>query len=73
MSISHLFRDESSSEETWWKGEVVDVDVESEDKFNPNFFVLYSEEAMDPTEVDSEDYFLVPLMSDYLNGCLHFT
>ena len=39
-TIDHLFNDSESGENTWWRGEVVDVDVDSEDQKNPDFLSL---------------------------------
>ena len=50
---------------------MIDVDIESEDKENPNFFILYKESAddiMDFANANDDDYFLEPLINDYLNG-----
>ena len=51
---------------------MIDVDIDSEDKENPNFFILYKESADDfldlPNINDDDYYFLEPLISDYFNG-----
>ena len=38
-TINHLYKD--NGEETWCGGEVFDVDIDSEDMENPDFFVTY--------------------------------
>ena len=49
-SILHLYTDDENNEDTWWPAEVVDVDIDSSDMSNPDFFVLYGdvEESTDP-------------------------
>ena len=50
---------------------MIDVDIESEDKENSNFFILYKESAddiFDLANVNDDDYFLEPLINDYLKG-----
>ena len=37
--------DAVTKEDTWWDAEVIDADIKSEDKENPNFFILYKESA----------------------------
>ena len=38
-SILHLYTEEESNNDTWWPAEVVDVDIESSDMNNPDFYV----------------------------------
>ena len=71
-SISHLFIDAITGEETWWEAEVADMDIESSDRENPDFFVRYFS-SEDEEEVDDDDFYLLPLFEDYLNGCIRFT
>ena len=50
---------------------MIDVDTESEDKENPNFFILYkgsADDILDLANVNDDGYFLEPLINDYLNG-----
>ena len=37
--IDHLFTDKDSGADNWWRAEVVDIDEDSSDKDNPDFFV----------------------------------
>ena len=70
-TIKHKYNDAVTREDTWWDAEVIDVDIASEDKENPNFFILYKESAvdfLDLANINDDDYFLEPLISDYLNG-----
>ena len=49
---------------------MIDVSIESEDKENPNFFILYKEsddDILDLANVNDDNYFLEPLINDYLN------
>ena len=39
-TIDHLFSDSEIGENTWWRGEVVDVDVDCEDQKNSDFLSL---------------------------------
>ena len=58
-------------EDTWWDDEVIDLDTESEDKKNSNFFNLYKESAddfLDLAKLNDDYYFVEPLINDYLNG-----
>ena len=50
--------------------EIEREDIESEDKENPNFFILYKESADDILDLANinDDYFLEPWINDYLNG-----
>ena len=40
-SIHHLFYDTDTEENVWWDGEVMDIDVTSEDKNNRNYLIWY--------------------------------
>lgn len=77
VSIKHLYSDQVTGEETWWSAEVRDVDDESEDLNNPEFFVVY-ENVLQDDEGNEEDlgnepeYYLIPLLHDYLNGWVRF-
>ena len=58
-------------EDTRWDDEVIDLDTESEDKKNSNFFNLYKESAddfLDLAKLNDDYYFVEPLINDYLNG-----
>lgn len=68
-TIDHLFSDSQTGENTWWRGEVVDVDVDSEDQENPDFFVTYDECESDDKE---NEWLLMPLFEDYLKRCIQF-
>ena len=67
-TINPLYVD--NGEETWWRGEVVDVDIDSEDMENPDFFVTYVNYSSN--QEDENEWFLVPLFEDYLKGRVHF-
>ena len=59
----------------WWDAEVVDVDMDSADMDNPDFFITYknsSDEIIDFSKINNSDYFLEPLLNDYLNGSVKF-
>ena len=69
-TIKHKY-DAVTKEDTWWDAEVIDVDIESEDTENLYFFILYKESAddiLDLANINDDDYFLEPLINDYLNG-----
>ena len=69
-TIKHKY-DAVTKEDTWWDAEVIDVDIESEDKENPKFFILYkgfAHNILDLANVNDDGYFLEPLNNDYLNG-----
>ena len=66
-TIRHLYTDQDSCEDVQWRAQVVDIDIDSENKENPEFFILYEEDDVDNEEKDPE-YFLEPLIQDYLNG-----
>ena len=61
-TINPLYVD--NGEETWWRGEVVDVDIDSEDMENPDFFVTYVNYSSN--QEDENEWFLVPLFEYYL-------
>ena len=42
--IETLYLDNDSGFETWWEGEVADIDKNSDDPTNPDFFVYYDDE-----------------------------
>ena len=70
-----MYEDSKSKENIWWDGKVVDVDMDSADMDNPNFFIIYkdsSDENTDFSKINDSDYFLEPLVNDYLNGCVKF-
>ena len=70
-SIRHLFYDNDTEENVWWDAEVVDVDVTSEDKNNPNYFIWYEDcGTMDEENLEEQEYYLEPLLNDYLNHCV---
>ena len=73
-SILHLYADKDTKEEIWWPAEVVDVDtdVEKFDEKNPEFFVLYEDPETSETDCNEPEYFLCPLIHDYLNGWVQF-
>ena len=48
---------------------MVDVDVDSKDQKNPDFFVTYDEYEIDDKE---NEWFLMPLFEDYLKGRIRF-
>ena len=58
-SIRHLYTDNESGEDTWWNAEVVDIDPESEDKINPDFFIMYEESGdCDTGTLERQEYYL---------------
>ena len=67
-TINHLYID--NGEETWWGGEVFDVDIDSEDMENPDFFVTYVNYSS--SQEDENEWFSVPLFEDYLKGWVPF-
>ena len=70
-SIGHLFYDNDTEENVWWDAEVVDIDVTSEDKNNPNYFIWYEDcGTMDEENLEEQEYYLEPLLNDYLNHCV---
>ena len=70
-SIHHLFYDNDTEENVWWDAEVVDLDITSEDKSNPNYFIWYEDcGTMDEENLEGQEYYLEPLLNDYLNNCV---
>ena len=67
-TINHLYID--NGEETWCGGEVFDVDIDSEDMENPDFFVTYVNYSS--SQEDENEWFSVPLFEDYLKGWVPF-
>ena len=53
-----------------WRGEVVNVDIDSEDMENPDFFVTCVNYCSN--QEDENERFLIPLFEDYLKGWAHF-
>ena len=42
---------------------------------NPDFFIIYkdcSDDIIDFSKINDSDYFLEPLVNDYLSGCVKF-
>ena len=49
----------------------MDIDVTSEDKNNPNYFIWYEDcGTMDEENLEEQEYYLEPLLNDYLNHCV---
>ena len=74
-NIKHMYEDSKSKRNIWWDAEVVDVDMDSADMDNPDFFIIYkdsSDDIIDFSKISDSDYFLEPLVNDYLNGCVKF-
>ena len=74
-TIKHQYTDDKTNEDIWWDAEVVDVNLESPDMSNPNFYILYKDssgEIIDFSQIIDSDYFLEPLINDYLNGWVKF-
>ena len=44
-SIKHMYEDSKSKENIWWDAEVVDVDMDSADMDNPDFFIIYKDRS----------------------------
>ena len=60
-----------NGEETWYRGKAVDVNIDSEDMENSDFFVIFVIHYSS-NEEDQNGWFLVPLFEDYLKGWVHF-
>ena len=70
-SIHHLFYDNDTEENVWWDAEVVDIDVTSDDKNNPNYLIWYEDcGTMNEENMEGQEYYLEPLLNDYLNHCV---
>ena len=67
-TINHLYVD--NGEQTWWRGEAVDVDIDSEDMEIPDFCDTFANYCSN--QKDENEWFLGPLFEDYLNGWAHF-
>ena len=55
-----MYEDSKSKENIWWDAEVVDVDMDSADMDNPNFFIIYkdsSDDIIDFSKINDSDYF----------------
>eukprot|EP00112_Aurelia_sp_Birch-Aquarium-sp1_P013961 Seg299.3 transcript_id=Seg299.3/GoldUCD/mRNA.D3Y31 product="hypothetical protein" protein_id=Seg299.3/GoldUCD/D3Y31 len=64
-TIMHMYTDSSTGEDCWYRAMVEDVDEDSDDIDNPDFFVRYFD--FDEGEIEGE-YYLCQLLEDYLNG-----
>ena len=64
LTINHLYID--NEEETWCRAEVVDVEIDSEDMENPDFFVTYVNYSSN--QEDKNEWFLAPFFEDCLKG-----
>ena len=70
-SIHHFFYDNDTEENVWWDAEVVDIDVTSDDKNNPNYLIWYEDcGTMNEENMEGQEYYLEPLLNDYLNHCV---
>ena len=70
-TIFHLYTDEVSDSDSWWKATVVDVDEEDDDydPENLQFFVFYHDNDEEEEDfIDPSKYYLCNLLEDYLNG-----
>ena len=64
-SIRHYFYDDTE-ENVWWDAEVVDLDITSEDKSNPNYFIWYEDcGTIDEENLEGQKYYLEPLLNSY--------
>ena len=68
-TINYIYVD--NGEETWQRGEAVDVNIDSEDMENSDFFVIFVIHYSS-NEEDQNGWFLAPLFEDYLKGWVHF-
>ena len=67
-SIWHMYTDRESNENIWWNAEVVDVDPDTSDTNEPDFFVIYDESGVtEEGQQEKQEYYLIPLLGDYLN------
>ena len=66
--IEVLYSDHDDNEEKWLVAEVADIDVASEDKNNPGFYVYYDLDESSETEIIEKEYFLEPFIELNLNG-----
>ena len=69
--IEVLYSDEGEIDK-WWEAEVADIDVDSDDKDNPDFYVYYELDEGSEDEIVEKEYFLEPLIELYLNGRVRF-
>ena len=67
-TINYIYVD--NGKETWQRGEGVEVNIDSEDMENSDFFVIYFNYSSN--EEDRNGWFLVPVLQDYLKGWVHF-
>ena len=51
--VEHLFVDDESGMEIWWEAEIVDVDEDSKNKNNPEFFVFTMKMEKNQKEIQS--------------------
>ena len=65
-TIRHLYTDQDSGEDVWWHAQVVDIDIDSENKENPEFSFYLKKMMLIMRRKDPEN-FLEPLIQDYLN------
>ncbi|XP_066918098.1 uncharacterized protein [Clytia hemisphaerica] len=63
---------EEDSIDKWWEGEVADVDQESKDPENPDFYVYFELNEGSEDEITEKEYFLEPLIELHLNGRVRF-
>ena len=67
LSSDDLIRATIDHLHTCWREDVVDIDEESENGDNPDFFVSYED-----CNGEQSDWYLVPLKEDYLKGWVRF-
>ena len=68
-SIRHIYTDGESNENICWNAGVVDVDPDTSDANEPDFFVIYDESGeAEVGQQEKQEYYLTPLLGDYLNN-----
>ena len=71
-SIRHMYTDGESNENIWWNAEVVDVDPDTSDANEPDFFIIYDESGeAEEGQQEKQEYYVTPLLGDYLNHWVH--
>ena len=63
-TISHMYEDEETGQEKWWTAGVADIDVDSENKDSPAFYLYFQEDMLNLDEgediIVEPEYFLEP-------------
>ena len=65
-TIFHLYSDDDTGSETWWEAEVVDVDIDSVNLNNPDFFISYTDCITEENSTNSHNYARVVFLLSFI-------